>query len=219
LTPTREIHCADALPWLAGQPPLSGCSFITSLPDASELPSLSRAQWRDWFVSAAHLVLSKTPDDGAAVFYQTDVKVLGEWVDKGHLVSLAADRAGARMLFHKIVLRRAPGHVAHGRAGYSHLLAFSRGVKLDLSRATTDVLPTAGESSWTRGMGDEACAFACRFVLSHTKTRTIVDPFCGRGSVLAVANALGLDAVGVEISNKRCRHAKVATLRAASSAR
>ena len=35
----------------------------------------------------------------------------------------------------------------------------------------------------------------------------ILDPFCGEGSVLAAANALGIDAVGVDSSRKRCRHA------------
>lgn len=57
-------------------------------------------------------------------------------------------------------------------------------------------------------MGGAACELACRYVLSHTPTRTIVDPFCGVGTVLAVANALGLAAVGVEIANKRARKAR-----------
>jgi tRNA G10 N-methylase Trm11 len=35
-----------------------------------------------------------------------------------------------------------------------------------------------------------------------------VDPFCGRGTILAVANHCGLDAVGVEISRKRARKAR-----------
>ena len=35
----------------------------------------------------------------------------------------------------------------------------------------------------------------------------ILDPFCGEGSVLAAANALGVDAVGIDSSRKRCRHA------------
>jgi tRNA G10 N-methylase Trm11 len=35
-----------------------------------------------------------------------------------------------------------------------------------------------------------------------------VDPFCGFGTVLAVANALGLDAVGVAIAARMCRQAR-----------
>lgn len=37
----------------------------------------------------------------------------------------------------------------------------------------------------------------------------VCDPFCGSGTVLAAANSLGLDAVGVELSSKRARHAAV----------
>jgi len=57
-------------------------------------------------------------------------------------------------------------------------------------------------------MGEDACLAACRFVLERTASRMIVDPVCGRGMVLAVANALGLDAVGVEIAKKRARQAR-----------
>jgi hypothetical protein len=70
------------------------------------------------------------------------------------------------------------------------------------------VLPDAGEVTWTRGMGVQACLLACRFILEHTPTRTVVDPFCGHGTALAVANALGLDAVGVELSRKRAKKAR-----------
>ena len=40
----------------------------------------------------------------------------------------------------------------------------------------------------------------------------IVDPFCGVGTVLAVANAFGLDAVGVERSTKRSAQARLLRL-------
>jgi tRNA G10 N-methylase Trm11 len=45
-------------------------------------------------------------------------------------------------------------------------------------------------------------------VLRETATRTIVDPFCGYGTVLAVANALGLDAIGVDLSTRMCKKAR-----------
>eukprot|EP00747_Dinoflagellata_sp_TGD_P129954 gnl/TRDRNA2_/TRDRNA2_174764_c18_seq1.p1 gnl/TRDRNA2_/TRDRNA2_174764_c18~~gnl/TRDRNA2_/TRDRNA2_174764_c18_seq1.p1 ORF type:complete len:171 (+),score=30.38 gnl/TRDRNA2_/TRDRNA2_174764_c18_seq1:230-742(+) len=35
----------------------------------------------------------------------------------------------------------------------------------------------------------------------------VIDPFCGAGTVLAIANAMGLDALGVDICPKRCRQA------------
>jgi len=207
--PRRTIHCEDALAWLAARPRLEGCSIITSLPDASELPALGGPEaWERWFEDAAALVLSRCPDEGVAIFFQSDVKRGGRWVDKGRLVQRAAEREGVPLLFHQIVCRVPPGSVTRGRAGYSHLLGFSRGARFDLRHATADVLPEAGETTWTRGMGARACRAACSFVLRHTATRTVVDPFCGHGTVLAVANAMGLDAVGVEIARKRARRAR-----------
>lgn len=204
----RTVYCEDAVAWLEAREGLAGCSVITSLPDVSELSPLSLDAWKQWFVRTAGLVLSRVPEDGVAIFYQTDVKKAGGWVDKGYLVSRAAEAAGCETLWHKVVCRRPPGTVTFGRPAYSHMLCFSRGVRVDLGKATPDVLPEAGEVTWTRGMGVEACALACRFILEHTPTRTVVDPFCGHGTALAVANALGLDAVGVELSRKRAKKAR-----------
>jgi hypothetical protein len=39
-----------------------------------------------------------------------------------------------------------------------------------------------------------------------------VDPFCGKGTLLAVANAMGFDAIGVDRSPKRCRAARALVL-------
>ncbi len=207
-SPRRTVHCADALEWLSARGALEGSSVVTSLPDFSEFPSLSQGEWRRWFSGAAQAIVEHCPDDGVAIFYQTDVKRGGVWVEKSQLCLEGAARAGAELLFHKIVLRQPPGTITFGKPGYSHLLAFSRGVRVDLARATPDVLPENGPVLWTRGMGLAACQFACRFILRETKTRTVVDPFCGLGTVLAVANSLGLDAVGVELSRKRAQRSR-----------
>jgi tRNA G10 N-methylase Trm11 len=37
----------------------------------------------------------------------------------------------------------------------------------------------------------------------------IFDPFCGVGTVLAVANALGLEAIGVEKARKRSEQSRL----------
>jgi hypothetical protein len=56
--------------------------------------------------------------DSVAIFYQTDIKRDGVWIDKSHLVNLAADRVtsemsaahgaganvGVSLLWHKIVI-------------------------------------------------------------------------------------------------------------------
>jgi hypothetical protein len=204
----RTVHCEDALPWLVRHTPLYGSSFITSLPDVSSFPAMDLAAWRSWFIAAAQLTLAATPDEGVTIFYQTDIKLGGVWVDKGDLCQRAAEQNAAALLWHKIVCRKELGQPNFGRPAYSHLLCFSRGVRDDARRAYPDVLPETGQMLWSQAMGIAACRLSCEYVLSHTATRNIVDPFCGWGSVLAVANQLGLSAVGVELNRRRARKAR-----------
>ena len=204
-TPQRTIHEGDALAWLAARGELAGCSLVTSLPDVSEL-AMDLAAWRAWFIAAAEAVLRACPLDGAVIFYQTDIKHAGVWVDKGHLVQIAADNCGAPLWWHKIACRKPAGTITFGRPAYAHLLCFGR-EPLGEPDGAADVFDT-GAMTWSRAMGVQACVVACEFIRRRTPSRVVVDPFCGRGTVLAVANALGLGAVGVELSPRRCRNAR-----------
>lgn len=210
--PHRAVHCEDAIPWLQEHGPVEGASIITSLPDLSGLPELSLAEWKAWFVMAAERCVRATPDDGVTIFYQTDIKVDGVWIDKGYLCHRAAEAAGAEMLWHKIFCRNAVGDPVFGRPGYTHLLCFSRGVRDVVTPSYPDVFASTGAMTWSRAMGLDACELACDYVQSHTKSRAVLDPFCGKGSVLAVANRRGLDAIGVEVSTRRARKARGLTL-------
>jgi len=109
---------------------------------------------------------------------------------------------------HRIVCRKPAGENNFGRPAYTHLLCYSRAVRDRGARAYPDVLPATGIMTWSQAMGVDACRLACDFVRSHTATRTVVDPFCGLGTVLAVANERGLDAIGVELVKKRARKAQ-----------
>jgi hypothetical protein len=206
--PRRDVHRADALAWLEQPGALEGASVVTSLPDVSEVPERGFEGWRRFFEEAAELILRRVPERAVSIFFQSDIKREGVWIDKGYMVMRAAERARAALLWHKIVCRRPPGSTTFGRASYSHMLCFSRGLRPSLARATPDVLPEAGAMTWSKAMGVAACLAACRFVLAETETRRIVDPFCGHGTALAVANALGLDATGVDLSERKCRRAR-----------
>jgi hypothetical protein len=201
------VH-AEALAWLAARPAEPHTSVVTSLPDVSELAGADFMAWRGWFLAAVGAVLAWLPDGGVAVFFQTDVLSRGVWIDKSFLVLSAAAASGHHLVWHKIVCRTPPGSVKAGRAGYSHLLCLAREPRPAFRQPLPDVLPGAGFEPSQKAMGVEACALAVRFILAETTARTVVDPFCGRGTVLAVANALGLDAVGVDLSARCCRAAR-----------
>ena len=206
--PSRHVHRDDALAWLAAHPAEVPASIVTSLPDVTEQSEHDFDGWRTWFESAVQRVLDWVSADGVAIFFQTDVLHQGVWIDKSHLVQTAAAGAHLGLVWHKIVCRTAPGSTRPGRPGYSHLLCFSRTPRPAFRYALPDVLPDAGHGASQKAMGVLACELACRFVLDATSTRLVVDPFCGHGTVLAVANSLGLDAIGVDRSARRCRDAR-----------
>jgi hypothetical protein len=203
----RTVYAEDALTWLNERDVLSGHSLVASMPDISEFPGWSLEKWQEWFTETAKLILSRTPDEGVCFFFQTDIKFEGSWVDKSFLCQLAAHELKIPLLFHKIVCRAPAGMATFGRPAYSHLLAFSKGVKADVAKSTPDVLVETGEKTWERGMGIQVCLTIGEFILSHTTTKTLIHPFCGEGAMLAVANELGLKAIGIERSQKRAQKA------------
>ncbi|MGB3970270.1 MAG: SAM-dependent methyltransferase [Planctomycetota bacterium] len=206
--PTRVVHEADALEWLAANALPPDASVLTSLPDVSEFRHRDEERWRQWFLQAAELVVRGTPRRGAAVFYQTDVKRDGRWVDKAFLVQQAAHAAGSSLLWHKVVCRAPAGQATFGRPGYAHLLCFAAELRDRVDASTPDVLPDAGTMAWSRAMGLAATRAAVLWLRDHAGARTIVDPFCGTGTALAVANAHGLHAIGVERNPGRAATAR-----------
>lgn len=205
----RQVYTADAIEWLNEHPTHDGCSFVASLPDISEFQTMTLDQWKQWFMTTAKLVLSRTPDDGVTIFFQSDIKYEGEWVDKGYLVQKMAEESGHSLLWHKVICRAPAGTATFGRPAYSHLLCFSKGLRLhDVSKSTADVIPDLGEKTWQRGMGLNVCLMIAKFIKTQTKSHTLIHPFCGEGSMISVAEAMGLQAIGIERSPKRADKAR-----------
>jgi hypothetical protein len=209
----RTVHQGDGIGWIKANPLAPDAAIITSLPDSSEIPSLGFDGWKRWFIDTSALLCSSVAPDSAALFFQTDVKRDGAWVDKAYLVQRGAEQAGLTQVFHKIVCRAPAGTATFGRPAYAHLLGFSKAVRPDPGKSTADVIPRLGAMTWSRAMGTEACVAACKWLLTHTQARTVVDPFCGLGTILSVAEQLGLNAIGVELSPKRAGRAQSLTVR------
>ena len=49
---------------------------------------------------------------------------------------------------------------------------------------------------------------ACRFLREESSSTLVVDPFCGHGTALAVANHYGFNALGTELSTRKVKAAK-----------
>lgn len=185
--------------------------MFTSLPDSSELKRLSLVEWQAWFEAAAAQITAAVPADSAAVFFQTDVKRGGVWIDKAFLLQRGAALAGVPLVWHKIVCRAPAGTVTRARPGYAHLLCFSRQLREGDEAASADVLPQLGAMTWPKAIGLAAAEMGVAW-LANAGMTTIVDPFCGIGTVLAVANRRGLDAIGVEIAPGRAAKARALQL-------
>jgi hypothetical protein len=203
----KLIVCADALPWLESECP--PCSIVASPPDADEIDQpLDR--WAEWYRAALVACFRALAPGSAAVIYATDRKAGGQWHSKPLLAAEAAREAGVRLLWHKIALRRRVGATDLHRPGFSHLLAFG-GPKTPPGPATPDVMER-GAMVYPNGMGLIAARFAVQFAARPNVP--LVDPFCGRGTVPAVAEALGFNAIGVDIMESQCEAARALSLRA-----
>lgn len=205
----RTVYTEDAIDWLKNSPQIEESSLIASLPDISEFSNWSLPDWKEWFIQTAELILEKTPPNGVTIFFQSDIKWQGTWVDKAYLCQKAAERVGHELLWHKIFCRFPPGTATFGRPAYSHMLCFSKAFRVDISKALPDVIPDLGEKTWERGMGLEASLLAAKFIIKQTTTKKIIHPFCGEGSMLAAANFVGLEAIGIERSPKRAELARL----------
>ena len=83
------------------------------------------------------------------------------------------------------------------KAAAAALASTRRGTETDLAQCSGDIISNEPASACAQSSAPSSGAAAA----------IVIDPFCGQGTVLAVANELEMDALGVELSRKRCRQA------------
>lgn len=252
--PSREVICMDSLKWFDTIPEDTGfgenASVFTSLPDVKELSEIFHGymfkEYKEWFISTLEKLMSKIKPGNYLILLQSDCRLqysdqgMFEWLDKSHLASIAADRSGMTLVWHKLVLcNKTMEKRSSGKPSYSHLLCYSKNgcrgccESIEYKNITEKALALhcgcppvthkasyfsipdifhRGEMLWVRGIGLDCCYAGVMFLRDIAKATKIIDPFAGVGTVLAMANALGVDAVGVEISSKRCRKARNITV-------
>lgn len=229
---TRKVICADACIWLQEHIDrglyLPG-SVFTSLPDITEINYLFAGctaeqrvvRYEEWFHNAAQMIFKALPTKSYAIFLQSDIRVqmgvsggdVCKWIDKSHLLSSAADKCNCTLLWHKITHTGVIDARSAGRPVYSHLICYAKNTSYNSGQfSTPDIFPR-GYMIWPKGIGFDTCLMGVAFLKSVAIAETVVDPFCGYGTVLAMSNALGLSAVGVDISQKRCKRARKLDIR------
>lgn len=188
-----EWVCADALEWLPAR--VGACGAVaTSPPDAGEL-GMAVADYRPWLEMVAALCIAATSQGRPTTFYVTDRKAGGTWHSKAGLLMRVAAETGRYIVWHKIALRRAPGVPDLHRPTYSHLLCFGD-EDVRPGAATADVI-VRGPVLYPNGTGAAAAAVA----VAHAALSgpDLTDPFCGYGTIPRAADAIGMDAIGVDI--------------------
>ena len=71
-----------------------------------------------------------------------------------------------------------------------------------------------GAMIWPKAIGIDATILGVSFLKYTAKEERIIDPFCGYGTVLAVANYMDIHALGIDISSRRCRRALTRSVKA-----
>jgi hypothetical protein len=196
----REVHCKDALAWLPQQRGLD--CIVTSIPEMEEV-GLKADAYVPFFREAARKCLEAVKDTGYVVFLQTDRKYKG-WMDKSYWCSDEAAKLGFTMLWHKIALRQEVGTSGLFRPTYSHMLCYSK--KGKVGPLFPDVV-YRGDVTYENAFGIDAVKAVLQYVKKQG-AKVIVDPFAGSGTTLALANGMGLAAVGVDIDPKQCAKAR-----------
>lgn len=198
--PSRQVFCQDSLTWL---PKNGGNScIITSMPEMEEV-DMNIKEYEVFFRAAAQACFEAVKDDGYCIFLQTDRKYHG-WVDKGYWITDVSRELGFHTVWKKIAITKEVGKADLFRPTYSTMLCFTK--KGKVGKLFPDVIDS-GEKTYTHAFGLNAVALCVAYVKDQG-IKKVVDPFCGSGTTLAVANEMGLDAIGVDIAKKYCEMAR-----------
>jgi len=202
----RTVYCRDSFPWLKAHPG-SQAAIVTSIPEMDEIKNKSKNNlvfYENFFRTAAAACLTATAPSGYTIFLQTDRKYDG-WIDKTYWLIDEAKKQGRRLIWHKIALRTTPGKIDLYRPGYSHMLCFS--ATAPVGKPLPDVVDR-GSVTYPNAFGRSAVELAIQYLVD-AGVKSVVDPFSGSGTTLAVANAAGLSAVGFDIDKKMCAVSKI----------
>lgn len=203
-----EIIYGDGIQWARDHPDEG--AVVTSAPDpANMIASNGTDPWR-FFRDCIRAAFATCRPDAPAIFIQTDRRENGT-VSKAEIAFEVARECemSVRLLWHKIALTRGVNQTDLHRPTYTHVLAFGTDAVGPGDR-TPDVFRN-GPKIYKNGTGLETAERTVRF--AGERSNRLVDPFCGRGTIPVMADALGYDAVGIDADDEQVAAARNLTLR------
>lgn len=199
-----EIICQDALVWLKSQKSNSLTNIVTGIPDLDEV-GMTSAKYLEFFEKSVDLIFQKVHSSSYVIFMVTDRKHQKVWIDKSFLISQVAHRHGIPLRWHKIILLRPVGSTHIQRPTYQHFLCFSR--DSGPGEATPDLL-MCGKKAYKNASCPVATAHAIDFLKRYAPSKSVIDPFVGRGTVLEIAQRKGFTGIGVDLDPRQCSAAR-----------
>lgn len=175
-------------------------------------------EYKKWFIHAINLIFDKLVEGQCVIFTQTDGKILSNegnviyWMDKSYLCISEAEKYNCTLLWHKIAID-SEAEISSHRPCYTHLLCFGKSFTFHTSKFLTPDVIDRGLMTWEKATGLEACILCLAFLRYVVNTTSVLNPFCGKGTILAVANYFGLESIGIEVMPKRARKALSRDLR------
>lgn len=172
-SPSREVFVENGLAWLATTQERG--AIVTALAVGEPVD-----RWEAWLAQVVAVALGV---GNPAIFY------LEDWRTRGYVISsaeralhVARHVAGVPLVWHAI---------ARKRKGFAHILAFGIGLPPQAGQVLED-------GNVIEDDGPGLVAVRAMVELAKRHAELVIDPFCGAGTVLAVAGALGLRSIGVD---------------------
>lgn len=191
----RTIIHDDCLNWIKTQEVLQ--NVVTGICDQSET-TMNIDEYLVFFNDVADEIFKKLAPKGYAIFIQTDRKYNKQVLSKAFMLMTIAYEHNVKLIWHKIVMHR-PGTDLH-RPSYAHMLCFSKSGTT--GAATPDVIQPS-KRVYKNGTPINAAIVALEFIKKYSDSNVVIDLFVGRGTIVAIANKMGLSAIGIDIDKEQ----------------
>lgn len=184
----RRVDVADAFGWL---PTVTGLGPVVAYPPERIDLDPATQEYGLFYMGVVDACM-EAAGPNPFVLFTVDRLAQGRWWSKEHLFGSEG------LVWHRIYLTQAVGSVNLRRPTYTHGYAF--GARPGKRRPDVVLATTR---NWERGLQVEAAADAIDWLAEVAPAGPIINPFCGKGTILKAANDTGRDAYGCDTDGDR----------------